>query len=178
MQNNDQEILTNWELGKKELALRMLIKQHSESLYWHIRKMVLTHQDTDDVLQNVYIKVWKGLDRFKGKSSLYTWLYRIASNESLTHLKRAKKHRSVDVEQEYLNNVRDGASVDGEKANQVLHKAILTLPDKQRLVFNMRYFDDMNYKDMAEVLKTSVGALKASYHHAVKKIERSINAEL
>ena len=178
MQPTDEEILGKWKLGEKELALRLLIRRYSEPLYWHIRKMLMNHDDTDDVLQNVYIKVWKGLERFQGKSALYTWLYRIASNEAITHLRKNKKHRSVDVEHDFLENVEQSSSVDGNQAALMLQTALQKLPAKQKLVFNMRYFDDMNYKDMSEVLSTSVGALKASYHHAVKKIERSINSEL
>lgn len=152
----------------------LLVKKYQERLYWHIRKILIDHDDTNDVLQNVFIKVWKSLARFRAESGLYTWLYRIATNESLTFLKQKKSKLFIpieDVEQKAGNMPDDRSPHSGEEIYLKLQRAILTLPDKQRLVFNMRYFDEMKYEEMSNILKTSIGALKASYHHAVKKIE-------
>ncbi len=172
---NDQQILDSLkDPATKEIAFRHLISKYKERLYWHIRKMVLNHDDTDDVLQNTFIKIWNGLDSFRGESSLFTWLYRIATNESITFLnqKKRKSMASLSDENEYLvSNLESDAYFDGDHWQMLLQKAIATLPDKQRLVFNMKYFDDLKYEDMSKILETSVGALKASYHHAVKKVE-------
>jgi RNA polymerase sigma-70 factor (ECF subfamily) len=160
--------------GKEEVAFNHLVAKYQERLYWHIRKILLEHEDTDDVLQNTFIKVWRSLPEFRGDSELYTWLYRIATNEALTHLKRKKKHSFapwVDVERKMSENLESDAWFDGDEIQLKLQQAILKLPEKQRIVFNMKYFDEVKYEDMSEILQTSVGALKASYHHAVKKIE-------
>ena len=146
-------------------------------MYWHIRKMVISHEDADDVLQEVFVKVYKNLDGFREASQLYTWIYRIATNESLTHLNRKKKRQGLaydDINQELANNLVSGSYISGDEIQMKLQKALLTLPDKQRLVFNMKYFDDMKYDEIAEITGTSVGALKASYHLAVKKIEQHL----
>ncbi len=158
----------------KELGFRKLLREYQEQLYWHIRRMVVIHEDADDVLQNVFIKVWNGLDTFRGDSALYTWLYRIATNEVFTFLANKRKQNIssiTDIEEEFMENIDAGSHFDGDNAQKIFQKAILQLPEKQRLVFNMKYFEDMKYDDMSEMLDTSVGALKASYHHAVKKIE-------
>lgn len=157
----------------REKAFSELIGLYQERLYWHIRKMLLNHEDTNDTLQNTFLKAWNGLDSFRGDSLLSTWLYRIATNESLTFL--ASKHAraamaNTDYEDEMLQNLTADNYFDGSKAELLLQKAILTLPDKQRLVFNMKYFDDITYEEMEKITGTSTGALKASYHHAVKKI--------
>ena len=151
-----------------------LVSEYSERLYWQIRKMVLSHDDTNDILQDVFIKAWTNMDNFRGESKLTTWLYRIAINESITFLnkKRNQNNVSVDDENSFLLNTLEGDEhFDGDEAQKLLQQAILTLPDKQRLVFQMKYFDEMKYEEMSEILGTSVCALKASYHHAVKKIE-------
>ena len=151
-----------------------LVSEYSERLYWQIRKMVLSHDDANDILQDVFIKAWTNIDNFRGESKLTTWLYRIAINESITFLnkKRNQNNVSVDDKDSYLLNTLEGDEYfDGDEAQKLLQRAILTLPDKQRLVFQMKYFDEMKYEEMSEILGTSVGALKASYHHAVKKIE-------
>jgi RNA polymerase sigma-70 factor (ECF subfamily) len=143
-------------------------------LYWLIRKIVIIHDDADDVLQNTLIKVWKALPGFKGDSAVYTWLYRIAVNESVTYLNRKKKesHQGFEEYENYLSNtLQTDSFFDGDALQLKLQQAILTLPEKQRIVFNMRYFEETSYRDMSEILDTSEGALKASYHHAVKKIE-------
>lgn len=161
----------------KEAAFRTLIAQYKERLYWHIRKIVLSHDDTDDVLQNTFIKIFKSIDNFKGESKLYSWMYRIATNESITFLNKKAKQNSVDIseyQQQMVSNLKSDDWFSGDEIQLVLQKAIATLPQKQQLVFNMKYFDNMKYNDISEVLETSVGALKASYFHAVKKIEEYI----
>jgi len=158
----------------KEQAFTSLIKKYQERLYWHIRRMVVEHEDANDVLQNVFIRVWKSLDKFREESKLYTWLYRIATNECLNFLEQQKKKSSLplgDVEEHLEQKVRADEHFDANKLEWKLQLAIQQLPEKQRLVFTLRYYDEMPYEQMSEVLETSEGALKASYHHAVKKIE-------
>ena len=147
---------------------------YKERLYWHIRKIVISHDDADDVLQNTFIKVFRNIEKFKGESQLYSWLYRIATNESITHLNKNAKRANISSEEHHsklINNLSADVYFEGDAIQLKLQKAIASLPQKQQLVFNMKYFDDMKYKDMSEVLETSEGALKASYHIAVKKIE-------
>lgn len=172
---NDQQILDALRVpSTRESAFRQLVSLYKERLYWHIRKIVLNHDDTDDVLQNTFIKIWNGVDSFRGDSSLFTWLYRIATNESITFLnqKKRKLTSSLTEENEFLvNNLESDSYFDGTHWQMLLQKAIAQLPEKQRIVFNMKYYDDIKYEDMSEILETSVGALKASYHHAVKKVE-------
>ena len=151
-----------------------LVSEYSEQLYWQIRKMVLSHDDANDILQEVFIKAWSNIDNFRGEAKLSTWLYRIAINESITFINkmRAQNNISIDEDDSFLINQLEGDQYfDGDETQKLLQKAILTLPEKQRLVFQMKYFDEMKYEEMSEILGTSVGALKASYHHAVKKIE-------
>jgi RNA polymerase sigma-70 factor (ECF subfamily) len=151
-----------------------LVSEYSEQLYWQIRKMVLSHDDANDILQEVFIKAWSSIDNFRGEAKLSTWLYRIAINESITFINkmRAQNNISIDEDDSFLINQLEGDKYfDGDETQKLLQKAILTLPEKQRLVFQMKYFDEMKYEEMSEILGTSVGALKASYHHAVKKIE-------
>jgi RNA polymerase sigma-70 factor (ECF subfamily) len=178
---NDQQILDSLkDPGTKELAFRQLISTYKERLYWHIRKIVLSHDDTDDVLQNTFIKIWNGIDSFRAESSLFTWLYRIATNESITFLNNRKRKMmsSMTDENEYLiGNLESDSYFDGDEWQMILQKAIAILPDKQRIVFNMKYYDEIKYEDMSEILGTSVGALKASYHHAVKKIEEYVKTK-
>lgn len=151
-----------------------LVSEYSEQLYWQIRKMVLSHDDANDILQEVFIKAWSSIDNFRGEAKLSTWLYRIAINESITFINkmRAQNNISIDEDDSFLINQLEGDKYfDGDETQKLLQKAILTLPEKQRLVFQMKYFDEMKYEEISEILGTSVGALKASYHHAVKKIE-------
>ncbi|QHI38891.1 ECF RNA polymerase sigma-E factor [Kordia antarctica] len=158
----------------QEKAFRELVSTYKERLYWHIRRMVTSHEDTDDVLQNTFVKVFRSIDKFKGDSKLYSWMYRIATNESITFInQRAKKSgiSSEELKDHLVNNLQADVYFEGDEIQLQLQKAIAILPQKQQLVFTMRYFDDIKYKDMSEILDTSVGALKASYHHAVKKIE-------
>lgn len=158
----------------RNYAFNLLVRQYQKRLYWHIRKILIDHDDTDDVLQNVFIKIWKNLDGFKAESQLYTWLYRIATNESINFLNQKKKRAGIpldDVSSFLANNLESDSYFKADEIQAKLQKAILTLPDKQRIVFNMKYFDNIKYEEMSLILETSVGALKASYHHAVKKVE-------
>lgn len=158
--------------NKTEQAFNLLVKSYSQRLYWHIRRMVVNHADADDVLQNTFVKAWKALPNFRSDANIYTWMYRIATNESLTFLRKKKENlRFDDVSYSISKNLEADAFFDGDDVQMKLQLAIAQLPEKQRAVFNLRYFDEMAYKEMAEILDTSVGALKASYHHAVKKIE-------
>ena len=158
----------------KEQAFRVLLSLYKEPLYWHIRNIVKSHDDTDDVLQNTFIKVFKHIDNFKGDSKLFSWLYRIATNESITFLNKRARQLQISkeaVRQQTVNNLTSDPYFEGDAIQLKLQKAIATLPKKQQLVFNMKYFQDLKYKDMSEILETSEGALKASYHIAIKKIE-------
>lgn len=179
MHISDQEIMSRLKtLNERDRAFQSLVGKYQERLYWHIRKIVLNHDDSDDVLQNTFLKVWKNIDNFREESSLFTWLYRIATNEALTYLNQAKRKTATSMYEvsEYLQqNLEADEYFDGDDIQMKLQKAILTLPEKQRLVFNMRYFDEMPYQEMSEILDTSVGALKASYHHAAKKVEDYLN---
>ncbi len=172
---DDKELLMQFrESTSKEAGYTRIIKKYQEKLYWHIRRMVVTHDDANDVLQNMFIKVWNGLDNFREDSQLYTWLYRIATNESLSFLDQQKKRSSIslsDVETGLSNRLRADNHFDANKLEWKLQLGIQQLPEKQRAVFNLRYYDEMPYEEMSRVLETSEGALKASYHHAVKKIE-------
>lgn len=153
-------------------AFSVLVKAFSEQLYWQIRKIVISHEDADDVLQNTFIKIWTNLNSFRGESKLSTWLYKIAINESITYINKQKQNISIeDDNYMLLSKLESDLYFDGDDAQKLLQQAILRLPEKQRIVFNLKYFDEMKYEDMSEILNTSVGALKASYHHAVKKIE-------
>lgn len=161
----------------KEKGFTSIIRKYQEKLYWHIRRMVITHDDANDVLQNVFIRVWNGLGNYREDAKLYTWLYRIATNECLTYLEQQKRKSSVslsDVEEGLSNRVVADKYFDSTKLEWKLQLAIQKLPEKQRIVFNLRYFDEMPYEEMSRVLETSQGALKASYHHAVKKVEEFI----
>ena len=173
--DNEKELLSQLKSAQtQEKAFRELITLYKERLYWHIRKIVISHDDSDDVLQNTFIKIYKNIHNFKGDSKLYSWMYRIATNEAITHLNKNAKRLQITNEavQEYaINNLKADVYFEGNDIQLKLQQAIATLPQKQQLVFNMKYFDNIKYKDMSEVLETSEGALKASYHIAVKKIE-------
>lgn len=152
-----------------------VIRQYSEPLYWQIRRLVQNHDDANDLLQNTFLKAWQSIENFRGDARLSTWLYKIAINESLTHLARERKRLAIsldDQESALAATIEADEHIDGDRLAQDLRKAIATLPEKQRIVFNMKYFDDLKYEDMSNILGTSVGALKASYHLAVKKIEQ------
>ncbi len=155
-------------------AFEVLINTYKERLYWHVRRIVLNHNDADDVLQNTFIKIYRNIDKFKGDSKLYSWMYRIATNESLTFLKVKSKKLGINSEElqiKIAHNLQADIYFEGDEIQLKLQKAIATLPEKQKLVFNMKYFNEMKYEEISEVLETSVGALKASYHIAAKKIE-------
>lgn len=155
----------------KEAAFTRLVREYQEPLYWQIRRMVVVHDDADDVLQNTFIKAWSAIDSFRGESRLQTWLFRIAINESLNYLNKKKQVLSLDQTDSSLADMLASDSYfDGDEVQRQFQTAINTLPEKQRLVFNLKYFDEMKYEDMSSLLGTSIGALKASYHHAVKKI--------
>lgn len=160
--------------SKKEIAFSELVSLYKERLYWHIRNIVKSHDDADDVLQNTFIKVYKNIGSFKGDSKLYSWMYRIATNEAITFInKRARQMQisSEELQSLAIDNLKSDVYFEGDEIQMKLQRAIATLPEKQQLVFNMKYFQDLKYKDMAEILDTSEGALKASYHIAIKKIE-------
>ncbi len=178
MHADDKELLLQFTVVEtKEPAFTAIIKKYQEKLYWHIRRLVVDHEDANDVLQNVFIKVWKGLENFREDSQLYTWLYRIATNEGLTFLDQQKKRNTIrlsDVESSLSNKVKADSNFDVNKLEWRLQVAIQQLPEKQRVVFNLRYYDEMPYHEMSLILETSEGALKASYHHAARKIEEFI----
>lgn len=180
MKLSDVEIIAGLKNEKtRDLAFQSLVKNYQERLYWHIRKIVMSHDDADDVLQNTFVKVWRSIDKFREESGLYTWLYRIATNESLTFINSNKKRSLIPINEtsEFLmNNLVSDAHFEGDEIQKRLQEAILTLPDKQRIVFNLKYYEEMKYEDMSQVLDTSVGALKASFHHAAKKIEEYLKS--
>ena len=158
----------------KESAFKELISLYKERLYWHIRHIVKSHDDTDDVLQNTFIKVFKNIHKFKGDSKIFSWMYRIATNEAITHINKNAKRLQISNEESQVmavNNLKADVYFEGDDIQLKLQNAIATLPQKQQLVFNMKYFDDLKYREISEILETSEGALKASYHIAVKKIE-------
>ena len=178
MHLDDQVLLHQFrEPTTKEQGFTAIIKKYQEKLYWHIRRMVVDHDDANDVLQNMFIKVWKGLENFREDSRLYTWMYRIATNESLSFIEQQKRRASVSMDEVgagLSNKIKADTNFDANKLEWRLQLAIQQLPEKQRVVFNLRYYDEMPYEEMSKILDTSEGALKASYHHAAKKIEAFI----
>ncbi|MEF9986506.1 MAG: RNA polymerase sigma factor [Bacteroidales bacterium] len=174
----DKEILIIYkEEGKQEYAFNLLVKKYSERLYWHIRKLTCSHDDANDLLQSTLVKAWKYLPEFREESKLYTWLYRIATNETLTFLKKKRLTAVLSLsnyEAILENKLKYDSSFNGDKLQLALQKAIIKLPDKQKAVFSLRYFQDLKYEEMSEILNTSVGALKASYHHAYQKIKAEL----
>lgn len=158
----------------RHYGFNLIVRKYQERVYWHVRRILISHEDTDDIVQNTFIKAWEGLDNFREEAKLFTWLYRIATNEALSFLKQKRRVfylPVLDAERVLSNVISNDEYFDGNEIQRKLQKAILTLPEKQRVVFNMKYFDEMKYEEISDVLKTSVGALKASYHYAVKKIE-------
>lgn len=161
-------------------AFEVLVNTYKERLYWHIRRIVLDHDDADDVLQNTFIKVFRNIDNFKGDSKLYSWLYRIATNEALSFLKsksRKMGRSSEALQQSLANQLESDVYFEGDEIQLQLQRAIATLPEKQKLIFNMKYFEEMKYEEISEILETSVGGLKASYHLAVKKIQSFLKTD-
>jgi len=162
----------------REKAFRKLISEYKQRLYWHIRKIVISHSDADDVLQNTFIKIFKNIDKFNQQSKLYSWMYRIATNESITFINKRAKEKNIDISEyhkQLVSSLESDIYFSGDEIQIILQKAIATLPEKQRIVFNMKYFDELKYTEISSILETSVGALKSSYFHAVKKIEKYIN---
>ncbi len=162
-------------------AFAQVVSLYGEKLYWQIRKMVLNHDDANDLLQNTFLKAWTNIDYFRGEAKLSTWLYKIAINECITFLNKQRNNNNISIDDTdvfLLEKLKGDDYFDGNDAQQKLQEAILTLPEKQRLVFNMKYFDEMKYDEMSEILGTSVGALKASYHHAVKKVEEFLTKDV
>ena len=171
----DEEILQQFkDPASKEKAFRNLLANYQERLYYHVRRYVVNHDDANDVLQNTCIKIWNAIDNFRGESGLYTWLYRIASNEAITYINKIKKHPTVDIDTSTAKYRGASDSLEADELTAKLQRAIDTLPDKQKQVFIMRYYDEMSYEQISEIVETSVGGLKASYHHAVKKIEEFV----
>lgn len=170
------------ELLKKDpdAGFRIVVEKYSSRLYWHIRRLVIIHEDADDALQNTFINAWRSIGEFRSESSLYTWLYTIATNEALTLINKRKRNAAVSIDDlgSYFENSNEGSTwFDGDEAMVKLQNAILKLPEKQRIVFNLKYFDELTYQEMSKVLDTSEGALKASYHHAVTKIEKMLSGD-
>ena len=155
-------------------AFTKIIDHYSKPLYWQIRRMVIDHDATNDLLQETFLKAWTNIDCFRGDAKLSTWLYRIAINETLTYIAKEKSRNNISVSDDsfLIENIEADKYFDGDELKAKLQKAVNSLPEKQRLVFNMHYFDEMRYEDMSEILGTSIGALKASYHHALKKVEQ------
>jgi RNA polymerase sigma factor (sigma-70 family) len=171
--------LTN--VQTREKAFRKLISLYKERLYWHIRKIVISHDDTDDVLQNTFIKIHKNISKFNQESKLFSWMYRIATNEAITFINKRAREKNVaisEIHEQLAADLESDLYFSGDEIQQILQQAISTLPQKQQLVFNMKYFDEIKYHEMSEILETSVGALKASYFHAVKKIESYIKNKI
>ena len=174
-QEEDDKIVEQLQKGEhKEEAFSKLVALYKERLYWHIRHIVKNHEDANDVLQNTFIKIFRYIKNFKGNSKLYSWMYRIATNESITFINKKAKQLQLSSQemQDYLvDNLESDVYFEGDKIQLALHKALATLPEKQRQVFNMKYFQDLKYKEIAEILEVSEGACKSNYHHASKKIE-------
>ncbi len=173
----DSEIIGMYSCGRREEAFRGIVDAYTERLYWHVRRFLCSHDDTHDLLQDIFIKIWAALPDFRGNSSLYTWIYRIATNEVLNHLRKHKLRSliSMDFSGNGLERrIDEDSYFNGDELQRELHKAIQRLPEKQRIVFNLRYFDEMKYSDIAEITGTSEGALKASYHHAYNKIKEDL----
>lgn len=175
MEETDRDLIARLKhKDTRSFAFSQMVAIYQERLYWHIRKILLNHEDTDDVLQNTFLKVWKNVENFREESSLFTWLYRIATNEAITFLNSTKRRNLMpmnEVKDYLMENLTSDPYFNGDELQLKLQKAILQLPEKQRIVFNMKYFDDIKYEEMSKILNTSVGALKASFHHAVKKVE-------
>ena len=170
----DERIIELYECGQREEAFNGIVNAYTERLYWHVRRFLCSHEDTNDLLQDIFIKIWAALPGFRGESRLYTWLYRIATNEVLNHLRKQKFKALVSLDSAsgiLERKIDEDAYFNGDEMQRELHKAIQRLPEKQRIVFSLRYFDEMKYEDISEITDTTVGALKASYHHAYNKIK-------
>lgn len=176
----DNELLRMFHISEsRNYAFNLIVKKYQQKIYWHVRRMVIDHDDTNDLVQNIFIKAWKGLGSFREDAAIFSWLYRIATNEVLNFLNHKRRKIFIpfhNIEKELSEKLEDDNFYNGDEIQKKLQKAILTLPEKQRIVFNMKYFDELTYEQISEILGTSVGALKASYHFAVKKIENYITS--
>jgi RNA polymerase sigma-70 factor (ECF subfamily) len=173
----DSQITELYDSGRYEEAFNHIVNNYTERLYWHIRRFLCSHEDTNDLLQEIFIKIWSALPTFRGESKLYTWIYRIATNSIINHLRKQKFLGLVELDsssERLIKKIDDDPYFNGDALQRELHKAVQRLPEKQRLVFNMRYFDELKYEDIAEITGTSVGALKASYHHAYNKVKAEL----
>lgn len=181
-QYNEEDVVKQLrDPAAQRVAFTQIVNFYGEKLYWQIRKMVLNHDDANDLLQNTFLKAWTNIDYFRGEAKLSTWLYKIAINECITFLNRQRALNNVSIDDTdtfMLERLKGDEYFDGDAAQMKLQEAILTLPEKQRAVFNLKYFDDMKYEEMSEIFGTSVGALKASYHHAVKKVEEFLTKDI
>ncbi|RLD46922.1 MAG: RNA polymerase subunit sigma [Bacteroidetes bacterium] len=179
-QYTDQEIIDLCRSSQtRERGFRVLLSQYKERIYWHIRRILYDHEDANDVTQDVFIKVWKSLDSFRGDSKLFSWIYRIATNESINYFRKMQKKKNIPLDKvsQYLESKVQYENISGEEIERRLHNALVKLPEKQRLVFNMKYFDDLKYREIAQILNITEGSLKASYHYAVKKIEENLKQD-
>ncbi|MDT8307891.1 MAG: RNA polymerase sigma factor [Bacteroidales bacterium] len=178
---SDKEILTLFKSEEtREDAFCLLLGKYQKRVYWHVRRMVIDHEDANDITQNVFVKIWKGLINFREESMLFSWIYRIATNESITFIKQKQRNTTIsieDIDGFYPDSNSSDSQMSSGDIERKLHKAIMSLPEKQRIVFNLRYYDEMPYAEMSLVLKTSTGALKASYHLALKKIEKILASD-
>jgi RNA polymerase sigma-70 factor (ECF subfamily) len=177
----DKEIIALYSSGRHEQAFNQIVENYTERIYWHVRRFVCSHEDSNDLLQDIFIKIWAALPSFRGDAQLFTWIYRIATNEVLNHLRKEKFKAliSFDSESSALERkIDEDPHFNGDAIQRELHKAIQRLPQKQRVVFNLRYFEEMKYEDISEITGTSVGALKASYHHAYGKIKDELKKNL
>lgn len=173
----DIQIIQLYSSGRREEAFNEIVKSYSERLYWHIRRFTCSHDDADDILQDVYVKIWKSLPGFREDSKLFTWIWKIATNETLNYLRKQKVRSLISLEnltEKFISRIDEDPSFDGNKLQRELQKAMQKLPEKQRLVFSMRYFEELKYEEISQILGTSVGALKASYHHAYTKIKADL----
>ena len=181
-QYNEKEIICLLQDATRQReAFEAIVKEYSEQLYWQIRRLVFSHDDANDILQNTFIKAWSNIEYFRGDAKMYTWLYRIALNECLTYVNKQQANNTLsidDADMEVVNQLESDPYFDGDETQKVFLRAIHSLPEKQQMVFNLKYFKEMKYEEISEILGTSVGALKASYHHAVKKIETFLEKHL
>lgn len=174
----DREITDIFNSGRHEQAFNQIVANYTERLYWHVRRFLCSHEDTNDLLQDIFIKIWTALPSFRGDAQLFTWIYRIATNEVLNYLRKQKIKSLISLESESTvleKKVDEDPYFNGDKLQRELHKAMQRLPQKQRIVFSLRYFDEMKYEEIAQITGTSVGALKASYHHAYNKIKEDLS---
>lgn len=178
---NDKEIIALQRSGEYLKAFNAIVESYTERLYWHVRRFLCSHDDANDLVQDVFIKIWNALPSFKGESQMYTWIYRIATNESLNAIRKHRLRSFIEFDsptERMIKKIDEDPYFNGDALQRELHKAIQRLPEKQKLVFNLRYFDEMKYEDIAEITGTSVGALKASYHHAYNRVKAELEEKL